>query len=249
MSRIIKMLLGAGTLVIALSMLMGSVALAADATPQSSPTPAATTPAAPAPATTPEATPTVPPAVQTFISRLAANLGVSEAKLRSALVTTEKQAVDDAVQQGKLTKDQAASIKQKIDQSNGLPFGLMHGERGYGHGRMGGADLSGIATFLGITPQALKTELQSGKSLAAIAAEHGKTRDQLKQYLISQRKARLDAAVKSNRITAAQEKQMLDNYSKRVDALIDRTGGPSHEQHEETEQPSENASGTPTPAK
>ena len=44
----------------------------------------------------------------------------------------------------------------------------------------GGADLMGAAaTYIGITGDALRTELQAGKSLADVAVAHGKTRDGL----------------------------------------------------------------------
>ena len=48
------------------------------------------------------------------------------------------------------------------------------------HGAFGGANfLSTAATYIGITEAALRTELQTGKSLADVAVAHGKTRDGL----------------------------------------------------------------------
>ena len=48
------------------------------------------------------------------------------------------------------------------------------------HGPFGGANfLTTAATYIGITEDALRTELQAGKSLADVAVAHGKTRDGL----------------------------------------------------------------------
>lgn len=47
-------------------------------------------------------------------------------------------------------------------------------------GHFGGANFLGTAaTYIGITEDALRTELQTGKSLADVAVAHGKTRDGL----------------------------------------------------------------------
>ena len=48
------------------------------------------------------------------------------------------------------------------------------------HGAFGGANfLSTAATYIGVTEDALRTELGTGKSLADVAVAHGKTRDGL----------------------------------------------------------------------
>jgi len=47
------------------------------------------------------------------------------------------------------------------------------------HGPLGGDLLSAAASYTGITPDALRTELRAGASLADVAVAHGKTRDGL----------------------------------------------------------------------
>jgi len=46
-------------------------------------------------------------------------------------------------------------------------------------GGLGGGLMTAAATYIGITPEALRTELRAGKSLADIAVANGKTRDGL----------------------------------------------------------------------
>jgi polyhydroxyalkanoate synthesis regulator phasin len=68
------------------------------------------------PATT---TPTTAP-FQSFLSRVAANLGVSETKLLEAITQARLQMIDEAVQQGWLTQEQATLMKQRISASQAL---------------------------------------------------------------------------------------------------------------------------------
>ena len=46
-------------------------------------------------------------------------------------------------------------------------------------GSLGGGLMTAAATYIGITPEALRTELRAGKSLADVAVANGKTRDGL----------------------------------------------------------------------
>src|SRR5438309_1209075 len=68
------------------------------------------------------------------------------------------------------------------------------------------------------------SHLQSGQTLAQIATEKGKTRDDLKAYLTSQEKTRLAKAVTDGKLTQAQADQRLADLSSRLDEMIDRTG-------------------------
>ena len=62
---------------------------------------------------------------QSFVSKLAANLGVSQDKLTAALDVTKKQMLDEAVQQGKITREQAD--KMALQKGFGfLGFGSKH---------------------------------------------------------------------------------------------------------------------------
>ncbi|MCR4404149.1 MAG: YckD family protein [Candidatus Acetothermia bacterium] len=56
----------------------------------------------------------------TFLSRVAANLGVSEAKLLEAITQARLQMIDEAVAQGFITQEQAERLKQRISASQAL---------------------------------------------------------------------------------------------------------------------------------
>src|SRR5256885_149136 len=62
-------------------------------------------------------------------------------------------------------------------------------------------DPAAHATYLGITRTRLQSERKAGSSLATIATNHGKTRDQLKAFLTTQEQTNLAAAVTAGRLT------------------------------------------------
>ena len=95
----------------------------------------------------------------------------------------------------------------------------------------GSAIPDALASFLGITADQLHTELEAdGATLATVAAAHGKSRDELKSYLTSQAKTRLDAQVAAGTLTQAEADQRLADKTANLDAMIDRSG-PPHGEH------------------
>ena len=119
-------------------------------------------------------------------------------------------------------------MKQR-SKDGGLP--LFGGERhgGFGgpghHGKFGhpGKSLAGAATYLGLTETALRTELESDKTLAQIAQAQGKSVDGLKAKLKAEAKTKLDAAVKEGRLTQAQADELLGRLDVHLDAIVNGT--------------------------
>jgi uncharacterized protein YidB (DUF937 family) len=165
--------------------------------------------------------------IDDFLTKLAANLGISVDQLKQALTTTETQMLDQAVADGKITQAEADKIKARIASGDQIfPFGGRGHGRGFGFGFGFGkmASLDSVATFLGITVQDVTTGLQNNQSLADIAKAHGKAADELSNYLYDQLKSSLDTAVSNNKITQAQEDKLLSNAKTRIDNEINRVG-------------------------
>jgi hypothetical protein len=167
----------------------------------------------------------------------AKQLGISPSKLSAALKKALENRVDAAVAAGRLTKEQGDAVKKRIE-SQDYPtlggLGLGFGHRG-GPGMHAPGHLDTAASYLGITPAELGTQLRSGKSLADIAKAKGKSVDGLVAALVADEKTRLDAAVKTGRITQAQADQILANAKQRVTDMVNgkrperptgRFGGP-----------------------
>lgn len=171
-----------------------------------------------------------------FIQKLAGNLNIDVQTLKDALKTTSLGEIDQAVANG--TIDQATADKIKTAIANGDVPGFQLPRIGKGgpgaSPKMGGvgggfgfvrpgADLNGIATFLGIDIKTLKSELASGETPAQVAGAHGKTRDDLKTFLTTQLSTRLAAAVSSGKLTQAQADAETQKFSTAVDGYLDHT--------------------------
>lgn len=161
-----------------------------------------------------------------YIAKLAANLGVDVQKLKDAIDKTNIEVIDEKVADGSMTQDRADAMKERI--ANGETFfgvgggrgpGGDHGGRGFGGPGMG-VDQASLATFLGIDAATLRTDLQT-KSLATIASEHGKSRDQLKTFLTDSVKASLAQAVTDGKMTQAQADERLSQFTTNLDSEID----------------------------
>jgi hypothetical protein len=81
-----------------------------------------------------------------------------------------------------------------------------------------------ITTYLGLTAAELRTQLESGKTLAEIAKAQGKTVTGLTDAIVADAKARLDAAVADGRLTSAQAASMLADLKSHVDDMVNSTG-------------------------
>jgi hypothetical protein len=83
--------------------------------------------------------------------------------------------------------------------------------------------LQAAATYLGVTPAALRTELRSGKSLAQVAAAKGKSADGLKVALLAAIKTKVDAARAAGKLDAARAARLLERAPRLVERLINAT--------------------------
>jgi len=156
----------------------------------------------------------------------AKQLGITPAKLSSALKQALENRVDAAVAAGRLTKEQGDALKQRIEAEDfpmlGGP-GMGFGHRGGGPGIRRFGHLDAAASYLGMTEAELGTRLAGGKTLADIAKAKGKSVEGLVSALVSDEKQELDAAVKAGRITQAQADAFLANAKQRFTDAVNGT--------------------------
>lgn len=166
------------------------------------------------------------------LNRFAQNLGVDATRVKEAIKQTALQHIDEALAAGNITAEQAQQAKDAINSGQfpgmgGFGFGGgFKGGRGDsgpgGHGGFGGVMKQGseaLATFLGISADTLRTELQ-GKSLADVASAHGKSADQLKAFLTSEAEKKAQEAVTAGKLTQDQATKMLDAMKANLDQMI-----------------------------
>jgi hypothetical protein len=159
-----------------------------------------------------------------FLARVAQKLGIDTPTLENAVKGAKSDEIDARVASGQLTQAQADQLKQRIANApaDAPFFGGRFGGHGPGMGRGGFSDPTKLATFLGITPEQLRTESNaSGATLATVAAAHGKSRDELKAFLTDDAKTRLTQEVTDGRITQAQADARLADMTANLDARID----------------------------
>src|SRR5262245_15942852 len=172
---------------------------------------------------------------QAIVNDAAQQLGITPTKLSDALKKALENQVDAAVQDGRLTKDQGDALKARIE-SNDYPLfagpGPGFGFRGPGvFGHFGDVmGLSVAADYLGLTEAELRTQLESGKSLADVAKAQGKSVDGLVQAMYDAAKKKLDDAVSAGKITASQEQDILSGLKQMITNVVNgaapKLGGP-----------------------
>lgn len=164
-----------------------------------------------------------------IIGDVAEQLGVTSTKLSDALKKALENRVDAAVSAGRITKEQADSMKSAIESGQvplvgiGPGFGHEHGPGGHF------ADLSAAGSYLGMTEAAVRTALARGKTLAVLAKEKGKTVDGLVQALVDSATKQLDDAVADGRLTEALKQSIEGDLKARITDLVNGTGRPPFE--------------------
>ena len=168
------------------------------------------------------------------ISDLAAAQSKDLAAVKAALLAAVKARLDAAVTAGSLTQAQADAFTQKLTTSIDAMLtstNLIRGKSDFG--RMGGMGRMGaemitpadIAAALGMTEADVTAGLQSGKSVADLAAAQNKDLAAVKEALLAAQKARLDKAVSAGTLTQAQADSALQNLTSSIDALLSQAGG------------------------
>jgi hypothetical protein len=166
------------------------------------------------------------PAGSGLIDAVAAKLGVTPDKLQAAFKAVLYERIDRAVADKRLTPEQAAKLKERIAQGQGLGLGARKAfkERAAKLRQRiveRGTKLGPAAKYLGFETNAkLRAELAKGTSLAKIAQDRGKTVAGLVQEMVAPAKQRLDAAVTAKRLTQERADAILKRLTERVTKLV-----------------------------
>jgi hypothetical protein len=161
-----------------------------------------------------------------YLDTLAGNLGISREQLDAALRQTGLDLLDEAVADGRITEEQAAEARERIESGEGLfPF-KGHHRGGFGHGFKVGANLEEVAEFLGVERDVVIEGLSNDQSLAQIAEANGTSRDALVAFLTEQVTERVSEALADGQITQERADEILANSDERINDLVDRQGLP-----------------------
>jgi ribosomal protein S20 len=158
------------------------------------------------------------------IDDAAAQLGIEPSELSDALEQALENRIDEAVEQGRLTEEQAERMKERLESSDyPLLFGMWPGRgHGFGWGRHFGSFgiLEEAAAYLGMTEEELREELRDS-TLAEIAKDQGKTAAGLVDELVAVQTKRIDDAVDEGKLTDEQADRLKSGLEERTQALVD----------------------------
>jgi hypothetical protein len=178
------------------------------------------------PGTSPSSSITETQRVLDFLTALAARLRTTPAELMAAFKAAEHDMVSQDLQTGRITAQEAALRNQIIDQTavtRAIDDDVGRDDDDDDDGDWDEiGDKFALAQFLGAQRADVRMAQRLGKSLAQFALERGKTREQLKAFLLDQQRARLDQRVQVGRLTRQGADLRLADFASRLDRRIDR---------------------------
>lgn len=168
-------------------------------------------------------------------------LGISVDEYDTAVEQAHEQVLEEAVDEGWLTQEQAERMQEQMADGYG-PNMIGPGAMGENRGGMGGprggkfntmpgrgsmmngsqiSPFDVAAEVLGMPVNDLLTELQSGKTLADVAQEKGVDPQAIADAFLAQHSEWLAEAVADGRLTQAQADDMQERAQSMIDAMLD----------------------------
>lgn len=166
------------------------------------------------------------------LADLAAEQGVSIDELRSAMVAAANAAIDDAVEAGRLTAEEAdekrAEVEERVDEVierspedfPGLRARMKHHRQHHRFARLA-ASLEELGEFLDLSAEEIRAGLADGQTLGELAEGQGISAEELADYLVAGMEARLDEAVADEKIDAERADEIKESLDEKVDRLIE----------------------------
>jgi hypothetical protein len=163
-------------------------------------------------------------------ARVAADLGVTPERLTEAFARARQDLIQDLVQQGKLTQEEADKRIARIAQ--GPRPDKAARASGPGQSKQGaqpGARVAGpqakavgavVAQALGLAPKELRDAINSGKTIEQLAIEKGINSEQLRSLVNQQLEQRLTAALQSGSLSEEQAAQIRARHQLVIDSLL-----------------------------
>ena len=130
--------------------------------------------------------------------------------------TLERPSVlEDLVEEGVITQDQADTIKERFAAAR-EEFGGRRGHRGFG-----ARAASGVVTdMLGLSVEEIQAAFQSGQTLAELAEAQGVSVDELVDALVAQATETVNEKLAAGDITADRAESILDGLEENVEDRV-----------------------------
>ena len=162
------------------------------------------------------------------LATIAINNNSSASALITALVNNATTQLQSAVSSGKLTQAQATKIEgglttQMTTLVNQAPL-RMPPDHHFGAFAMGGGLIKDAATALNLPVSTLRSDLQSGKTLASIAGPSQVS--SLESTLVQDATANIQSAVKAGKMSATMATKLESHLTQLIDGFVTGTGHP-----------------------
>ena len=158
------------------------------------------------------------------IAQVAEEQGVNVQTVIDAMVADATAHIDQKVEDGDLTADQAnerkANLQERITTlvNEGKPRG--GGPRGHG------PKLEAAAQALGVSTDELREQLRDGKTLAQVAEDRDVGKQKVIDAMVAEATARIDEKVQTGDITTEQANERKAELEEHITTLVDE--GPRH---------------------
>ena len=156
-----------------------------------------------------------------YTELLADELGISVDELNEARLNARNAAIDELVDQGKLTAEQGEELKAR-DLGEGIKNRF--GQRG----KIAKAIVNvfqSAADIVGVPVEELRERIAGGESLVEIAQSKGISEDKLKADLETKLTADINAAVANGTMNQERADALLDNLDEMIERAINHEGG------------------------
>ncbi len=159
------------------------------------------------------------------LAAAAAAIGITEAELRAALedgrtiaAVAKEHGVDVEKVIDALVAEAQAGLRERIT-------GFVNGERPFKHRRHRmqmflSKELAAAATAIGVTEEELRAALGEGKTIAAVAREHGVAVPKVVGAMVAAAKAALEERVAAGRLTRAQADRIESALTGRITRYV-----------------------------
>jgi plasmid maintenance system antidote protein VapI len=147
---------------------------------------------------------------QVFLGNLASTLGIDQDTLVNGIKTAAGQTVARALQNSKITQQQADKLRTAIDGGT-LLSGIRKRVRRF-------MLKIGLANALEMVPKDVASALRSGRTISDLAAGRNMTVAQVQATMLTNIKNRLDRAVQNGKLTQDQETRICGRIQLGIDS-------------------------------
>jgi len=160
--------------------------------------------------------------VERLRDAIADALGISVEEYESAIDTAKEQVLEEAVEEGWLTEEQAERFQERFEAGREwMPFRFPRVWKGMARTKH---SLESVAAEqLGMTVEELIEQLEGGKTIAELAEEKGVESQAIVDAYVAGIREELDQAVADEDITQKQADAMLERIEEQALAHLDRS--------------------------